>query len=205
MKKHANIALRAQQLEKKHGVYYHTADGKLFKYLRLSVLLVYIYKLLMNLIYIAGAFFMLSAENMSINVGVMTAVCASTAVMIAGAVAIYLKSLLFKFAGLVGLLVAQPMQLAAFAQVMRNGNAIRSQFYWMHLIPAVIILLLSAWMLYIIIHAEHIKNFYYKKVVSNLYAAHHSSLAGDGSQGVSDEEWEEFLKNYDPSDYKKQF
>ena len=40
----------------------------------------------------------------------------------------------------------------------------------------------------------------YKKVTDNLYEIYHSS-----GNNITDGEWEEFLKNFDPTDYKRLF
>ena len=205
MKKHDGIAKRARQLMEKHGVEYAAADGALFTNLRIILLVVYIYKLLMNLIYIFGAFYNRNASGYVIKAGVMTAVCISTAVMVAGGVMIFSKKLLYKFAGIIGMFLSLPVQLTAFSGIMRSSDGIRGQFFSMHFVPAVIMAAVLVWMLVIIIRAEHIENKYYKKVLDNLYAEHHEQIVSDGDKNVSDEDWGNFLENYDPSGYKKQF
>lgn len=201
MKKYDGIAKRAEQLQKKHGIIYATADGALFKNLRIALTIVYIYKLLMNLIYILAAFFTGNVNSM----WVMTAVCVSTAFMIAGQVMIYSKKLFLKFAGLICTFLSLPAQLIAFSDVMRSSDGIRSQFFLWHFAPAVIMTAISIWMLVIIIRAEHIKNKFYKKVLNNLYAEHHEQIIPDGNKNISDKDWEKFLESYEPGGYKKQF
>ncbi len=66
---------------------------------------------------------------------------------------------------------------------------VKGTFYVKHLIPLVLILLPSIWMCIISTRERYLKNRDYKAVMEKLYAQHHT-------EEMTDEEWEEFINNY---------
>ena len=204
MKKYESIMRRVAEVEEKAGIVYARPGGALYRGLRTCYTLAYLYKLFMNLIYVGGSIFMhYDSKTFEIATETVVTVSLCTAVMIVGWVLLYTK---FKtVAGFVSV-ASLPVQLTAFAAVMRDSlGQIRSQYYWMHLVPIIIMLAFLVWMLVIIFRARYLTNAQYKRIVGNLYDTYYEKISGDNPDGISDEEWENFLKNYDPHGYNQQF
>lgn len=204
MKKYDSIMRRVVEVEEKAGIVYARPDGALYRGLRTCFTLAYFYKLFMNLIYVGGSIFMhYDSETFVMATETVITVSICTAVMIIGWVLLYTKlKIIANFVSIVAL----PVQLTAFAGVMRDSlGQIRSQYYWMHLVPIIIMLLFAVWMLVIIFRARYLTNAQYKRIVGNLYDTYHEKISGDNPDGISDELWEDFLKNYDAHGYNQQF
>jgi hypothetical protein len=78
------------------------------------------------------------------------------------------------------------------------------KFYWRHLIPLALIAISIVWITVIAVRAKIKLKKQYKKVTENLFTMFNVELT-DG-EFLSDEQWDEFLKVYDPAvNYKKQF
>ncbi len=205
MKKYESILKKAEQYEKKQGITYATANSPAFKNTRLCLYLVYLYKLVMNLIYISGVLFMFYEAGREFDSFTFTGICLFTALMIVGRFFVYMNKTVLKTAGLCVMLSSLVAQLVAFAPIMRGSGGIRPAFYYMHLVPAAIMAMLIVILLVIIFRAWYIRNSSYKKIVANLYEAYRSLNSNQSPETLDEDAWEEFLKTYDPEIYKNQF
>lgn len=73
-----------------------------------------------------------------------------------------------------------------------------SLIFWRHFAPLFVLVILMAVTTVIAVRARIKTEKQYKKVLDNLYA-----LYSLNSDDISDEQWEAFLEEYDPTDYKK--
>ncbi len=206
MKKYESIKNRVSQMEKKQGLIYATADSRIFKNFRLCLYLVYLYKLIMDLIYISGSLFMNIEAGRDIDVNVFNAICIFTAIMIIGRIFLYIKQNIFKIIGIICMVISLCGSVLTYSRFMVTAGSIRPAFYFMHLAPAILIFILSVWLLVIIIRAIYLYNSHYKSYVANLYQDYQQKHGNINDINCIDEsDWEEFLENYDPEIYKKQF
>ncbi len=67
---------------------------------------------------------------------------------------------------------------------------IEPAFYWQHALPLLLILICSVWMCIISTREKHLIRRDYKAVLRKLYDTHYI-------EGMTDEEWEDFLNNYE--------
>ncbi len=72
------------------------------------------------------------------------------------------------------------------------------KFYWAHLLPILVMVVSATVMLIIDLRARHILKKGYDKISERLYAEYSAH-----AENLSEEEWEEFLKAYDPRPSKK--
>ncbi len=206
MKKYESILKRVEAMEKKQGLIYATSDGSAFKNLRLCLYLVYIYKLVMDLIYISGKVFMYFDAGQEIDKIVLSGISISAAALVIGRIFLYLKNKWFKAVGLCLFIATLPVELYLYSTIMRDGTEIRKAFYWMHLAPAVLIFIISAVLLVIILRAVYLKNKHYKIIVSNLYeACRQKNGVIENPESLDEAAWEAFLETYNPEIYKNQF
>ncbi|HCH28250.1 MAG TPA: hypothetical protein DEW35_01960 [Ruminococcaceae bacterium] len=73
----------------------------------------------------------------------------------------------------------------------------KGSFYWRYLINYVFILIFCAWMLFIAIRERVRSRKLYDKVLENIYEEYKKKTDADDFT-VSEKEWDEFIKNFDP-------
>lgn len=203
MKKYDSIMKRVRAVEEKYGIKYASPDGRLFKGSKIIYTLIWAYTLVINLMFLAGMLLvhsgtdnMASVKNYIIN----AAVC--TAVLIVGFVLMCTK---IKLAGIITSIVPLPFMAVFFGAALKDDfgfMGFKLSYYWRHLAPAAVMLILLVIMLVVILRYTFKTNAQYKRIVDNLYATYH--VGGDAAD-MTEEQWEEFLKNYDPrNNYNKQ-
>ena len=93
--------------------------------------------------------------------------------------------------------------IPVFGAVMKDDlgfMGFTASFFWRHFAPLAWLGILMTATTVIAVRARIKTEKQYKKVTENLYKLYQST-GGD----ISDDQWEEFLKEYDPTDYKKLF
>ena len=93
------------------------------------------------------------------------------------------------------------MLVVVFGSIMKDslgGMGFKVSYFWRHFAPLLILVILMAVTTVIAVRARIKTEKQYKKVLDNLYA-----LYSLNSDDISDEQWEAFLEEYDPTDYKK--
>lgn len=201
---------RVDQIEEKYGIKYAKPTGKLFVGLRVFYTLAWIYTLGINLLCFAGYMLHLSINRQNIDVqsvhnGLwLIGIC--TGLLIVGFVLMCTR---LKWLGLGISIPPVPFLAVYFAQELKDDfgfMGLKAGYYWKHFAPLVLMFILLAWMLIIYVRYVYKKNAQYKRVTENLYNTYHSAIDDETSE-ISEEQWEHFLKNYDPRvrDYKKQF
>lgn len=201
MKMQESVLRRVRMVEEKNGIKYAKTDGKLYKVLRVLYIITFAYTMGINLLFIAGMLLVYGGtDNFSGIVNSLISVCVCTAVIIAGFVLSFFR---FKFAAGIMSIVPEIFLIPVFGSVMKDDlgfMGFTASFFWRHFIPLLLLVILMTATTVIAVRAKIKTEKQYKKVTDNLYKLYQESGAD-----ISDEQWEEFLKEYDPTDYKKIF
>ena len=201
MKMQESVLRRVRMIEEKNGIKYAKTDGKLYKTLRVLYIITFAYTMAINLLYIAGILLVYGGTDNFKNVAnSLISVCICTAVIIAGFVLSFFR---FKFAAGVMSIAPEIFLIPVFGAVMKDDlgfMGFTASFFWRHFAPLALLVILMTATTVIAVRARIKTEKQYKKVTENLYKLYQST-GGD----ISDDQWEEFLKEYDPSDYKKLF
>ena len=199
MKMQESVLRRVRMVEEKHGITYAKTDGRLYKALRVSYTLLFIYTMGINLLFICGMLLTrLGTDNFKGILNSLITVIVCTVFIIAGFCLSFTR---FKLAA--GLLSVLPeiMLIVVFGAIMKDSLGVmgfKVSYFWRHFAPLLILVILMAVTTVIAVRARFKTEKQYKKVLDNLY-----ELYSLNSDDISDEQWEAFLEEYDPTDYKK--
>lgn len=201
MKMQESVLMRVRMIEEKNGIKYAKTDGKLYKTLRVLYIITFAYTMAINLLFIAGMLLVYGGTDNFKNVAnSLISVCICTAVIIAGFVLSFFR---FKFAAGVMSIAPEIFLIPVFGAVMKDDlgfMGFTASFFWRHFAPLALLVILMTATTVIAVRARIKTEKQYKKVTENLYKLYQST-GGD----ISDDQWKEFLKEYDPTDYKKLF
>ncbi len=190
MKKYDGILKRVRELEQKRGIVYARTDGKLCIALKIIYLLIMIFAALMNIFYILGMLLINSQNMKSVSNSIITVgIC--TLALIA---AIILNRLKLYSASAALTVIPSAFLIPLFAGLMENAAGfldLNLSFYWRHFAPLTLSVILAVWIAVISLREKKKINIMYKKVEENLYNIYHTS-----ANEVSEEQWAEFLENY---------
>ncbi len=207
MGKYESILKRVEAYEKKCQITYAKADGKLFSCLRILLTLSVIYMFAINLLAILSLFIKAKSLNeyTIMTKATLVTVTVVTALLVLFIILTYFKNIWIKLAATIFLFAANIYLIFPFYAISNNGLGFFNLvpvFYWRHLLPFVLILIFALWMIVIIIRQEYMLNFRYKTIINNLYQAYKSDPTTNFDT-LSEEEWNDFLKNYDPTNMRK--
>lgn len=121
-----------------------------------------------------------------------------TVLIIAGYVLSFTR---FKLVSGILSVLPEIMLVVVFGAIMKDSLGVmgfKVSYFWRHFAPLLILVILMAVTTVIAVRARFKTEKQYKKVLDNLYA-----LYSLNSDDISDEQWEAFLEEYDPTDYKK--
>ena len=196
MKMQESVLRRVRMVEEKHGITYAKTDGRLYKALRVSYTLLFIYTMGINLLFICGMLITrLGTDNFKGILNSLITVIVCTVLIIAGYVLSFTR---FKLVSGILSVLPEIMLVVVFGSIMKDSLGVmgfKVSYFWRHFAPLLILVILMAVTTVIAVRAR-IKTD--KKVLDNLYA-----LYSLNSDDISDEQWEAFLEEYDPTDYKK--
>lgn len=202
MKKYDGVLKRVKDLEEKKGIVYAKVGGKLYSTLNVLYIISGIWTLIMNLLFITGFLLLYSGkENFSEVKSFIIAVSVATALIIVGYI---LKRFKLNLTGGIISLVPLVFLIPLFASISKDATVVlgfKLYFYWRHLIPLLLMIIFIVWMTVIALRERIKLNRQYKKVVENLFAMYSQKIE-DGSE-ITEEQWENFLKEYDP-DFKNE-
>lgn len=206
MKKFDGVLKRVRALEEKNGIKYAKPEGKLYKTLRVLYTLVYIYGMGINLLFIAAMSLMLSSDMATVNDALNSLVTVSVCSLlsIAGFVLMYCK--IYLTAGILSiapLIFTIPVFAVAMEESIEGILGYRYSFYWRHFLPVLVLTIFMVWMTVIAKRAQIKTDRMYKKVTENLFNMY--KLSEGEAENISEEQWDEFLTNYNPDEYKGQF
>ena len=206
MKKFDGVLKRVRILEEKRGISYAKPDGKLYKTLKVFATIFFIYTFIMNLMFIMSMFLLPMIQNVKLadvmNLIITVSVC--SVVMLVGFILTYCRKYLVG-----GILAVLPMlfTIPSFALPLAddlNGFlGYKISFYWRHFGPVVVTALLLIWMTVIAVRANVKTDRMYKKVCENLFNMY--KISEGEVENITEEQWTEFLANYNPDEYKGQF
>ncbi len=193
MKRQANILEYVEKYKYKYGISYANERGKLVKTFSVLIGIVWVYSFFMLALSIlsfalnfgAGA---LNYSDLS-GVFITTIICAVA--MIAAAALFVCKQ---KIAACIVAIAVQPFIVLAYAPISVYGIGYIASFYWKFAVPAAILILLAAILLFVLIRAKIKTNKLYNMLVEGLYKQYGNR---DGEK-LSDTEWDEFLTKYNP-------
>ena len=201
MKMQENVLRRVRMVEEKNGIKYAKTDGKLYKVLRVLYIITFAYTMGINLLFISGMLLVYGGtDKFSSVTNSLISVCVCTAVIIAGFVLSFFK---FKLIAGIMSIVPEIFLIPVFGSVMKDNlgfMGFTASFFWRHFIPLFLLVILVTATTVIAVRARIKTEKQYKKVADNIYRLYKESGAD-----ITDEQWEEFLKEYDPTDYKKIF
>ncbi len=202
MKKYDGVLKKVRIQEEKKGIYYAKPSGSLYKNLRRLYNFFFAYAFIFNALFIASIFVNIDAGIISggqldsvYNCVIIVAV--GTVLTIAGLILLYKK--LYLAAGITSA-IPIVLMLVFYANQMQDSFegflGLRPSFYWRHGAPLSLMLILMIVLVLIALRAEIKTNEMYKKVTENLFNEYKQSVGEDVN--ISEAEWEEKLKNYQP-------
>ena len=201
MKMQESVLRRVRAVEEKNGIKYAKTEGKLYKTLRVIYIILFAYTMAINLFFVAGTALVYGKTDNFINVqNTVVSVCVCTAVLIAGFVLSFFR---FKLAAGIISIIPEILLISVFGSAMKDITGFMGytvSFFWRHFIPLVLLVIIMTATTVIALRARIKTEKQYKKVMDNLYNIYKQS-----GTDITDEQWEEFLKYYDPTDYKKLF
>lgn len=199
MKMQESVLRRVRMVEEKHGITYAKTDGRLYKALRVSYTLLFIYTMGINLLFICSMLITrLGTDNFKGILNSLITVIVCTVLIIAGYVLSFTR---FKLVSGILSVLPEIMLVVVFGSIMKDSLGVmgfKVSYFWRHFAPLLILVILMAVTTVIAVRARFKTEKQYKKVLDNLYA-----LYSLNSDDISDEQWEAFLEEYDPTDYKK--
>ncbi len=198
MKKYDSILKRVEQIEYKLGINYAKTKGKLYSSMRVINLLGVIYLFGINFLFCVSAL-MNSANGNQI-------VSNQTVILISIATLLEITGVIFSFTdlkivgGILGILPL-PYLTFVFAKLCEGYTSgwfgYTLNFYVRHLSSYVFILIASGFMLFIALRQKIKTNREYKRIINNIYVNYKNQFIPKDSE-VSDEDWEQFIEDYDP-------
>ena len=193
------VLKRVRQLEEKNGIKYAKTDGKLFTTLKVINVISFIWAMVMNLLYVAGCLLIYSfEEHKEAFYGYVIPIAVCTIAIIVALV--FLKFRKYLISGILNVAPSVVM-LVLFGSISTDTFGflgLASWYYWRHFAPLVLIILTAFFMAYIAIRADLKLKKMYKKVTENIFNQY-----GD-VENLTDEQWDEFLKNYDHDKFRNQ-
>ena len=207
MKKYVSVLKRVEAYEKKCEITYAKTNGKLFAYLRVLLTLSVIYMFCINMLTCLSLFTKAAALG-KYNVMSKSSLTTMTVVVIISVlfmILTYFKNDWIKLIGNVCLLVCNVYLIFPLYSISNDGLGffrLAPVFYWGHLIPFVLILIFTIWIIAIILRQKYMVNIRYNIIINNLYQVYKNDNSTEFSS-VSEEEWNEFIENYDPTNMRK--
>lgn len=202
MKMQEGVLTRVRILEAKHGIKYAKTDGALYRTLRVAYTVIFAYTLAINLLFILGMLLTHSDGN-SLNATLknsLITVAVSSFLIIGGYCLSFSR---FKLVSGIISVIPEALLIAVFGVLMRDSLGFLGfapSFYWRHAVPLALLAVLISATTAIAVRARLKTEKQYKKVMDNLY-----SVYSVGTNDITDEQWNAFLNDYDPTDYKKLF
>ena len=201
MKMQESVLARVRMVEEKNGIKYAKPGGRLHKVMRVLYTLLFAYTMGINLIFIAGMFMLhYGTDNFKNFTDTLITVCVCTGLIIAGYVLSFFRFKLI--AGIISI-VPEIFLIVTFGAVMKDTLGFMGfipSFFWRHFIPLALMIITMSVAVFIAVRARIKTEKQYKKVMDNLYRIYNEN-GGD----ITDDQWDNFLKEYDPTDYTKLF
>lgn len=200
MKKFKSVLDRVDFIENKFGIYYAKTDGALFKTLKVIYSLAFIYTFFINLFTILGtALHIADGDYTEDAYNILISLIIFTAVALVGSVLLWCK---VNIIGSVISLLPASFILFIFAKELVDEVGVgpfKDEFYYRHLIPLAIIIIISLWMFAIALRAYIKRNRRYKQILQNVYEI----FKLENPDNLSLDDWKDFVENYNPRAFKE--
>ena len=201
-----SILKRVYKMEEKYNIHYAKKDGKAYSCARVMYFVFNIWAAIFACIVAIG--FLInrtvfkSGDSAYTQYTKWIVICFSlAAVLIIGAVFNGLKKPVFTF---VSSATAGVYGIIFFSTVINPDPdgllGLSFRYYWAHFVPLAALIICSLIMLIIGLRQWAILRKEYKTVSERLYEEYRKN-----ADEVDEEQWQEFLNNYNPTGYKKQF
>lgn len=202
MKYYDGVLERVRKIEEKNAIIYARPDGILYKWVKIIYIVAWAYGIFNIAAYLLGIVFSYS-EHLKDFAGDIIPAAICLVLFVAGLVVLLKKQYIVGAA-----LNIVPATVAIFFFRVRlmddlSVDTVFAKYYWRHLAPMLIIIFLVCWMAIIAVRARVKTKNQYIRVTENLYNLYKVNVA-EGHE-ISAEQWDEFLKRYDPTDYRPQF
>ena len=206
MKMQESVLKRVYKMEEKNNIHYATKNGGAFSTCRVLTFIFAVWAVFFAVIVAVGYIFSRdvfqqgTAEYIRLTKYIVS--CFSFVGLLV--VCMVLNGFKKAIASGIFALSAAVYGSTFFAQILyqRTPNGffgIPYKYYWAHLLPLVVVAICAIVMAVIAVREQLILKREYKQVSARLYEEY-SKLAED----LSEEQWEEFLNNYNPKKNKKQ-
>ena len=203
MKKFDGVLKRVRMLEEKNGIKYADTEGKLYKTLKFFYILAFAYTIAINLLFVLAMIIKVDAglaeKSDVFNYILSVSVC--SLLIIAGL--ILRKCKLNLSAGIISVLpeiFLIPVYAIPLRADFEGFLGLKYSFYWKHGVPLFLMIILMSWMTVIAVRANIKTDRMYKKVTENLFNMY--TVAEGDAENLSEEQWSEFLENYNPDNYE---
>lgn len=191
MKMYENILEKVRLYEEKRGITYAKTDGKLYIGVKALYIISLVYTFGVNLLFLLGS---LLSETVfkALENSIYTVIALSVALIAAWVVMGFKKHLWAHIVAFVLNTLACVGLGITFGRLLTDVIGFKAKFYYCHLVPLSLAVLCSIILTIIAVRAIIKTQKTYKIVVENLYNA---QKAEDDGKAVSEEEWDEILKN----------
>ena len=191
-----SVLQRVKMIEEKNGIRYTTTDSKIYHVLKIVLSILFVYAMLIKSCYFLGA---VIANQLKLQI-ITPAVC--TALLIAGFILVLFKQHII---GSALTTVSSTVLIFTFGRMLIDSytQKLLPKFYWAHLIPLLLLVILSLWMTVIAVRAKIKLKRMYNRVAENIYNEYKINIAG--GEAIDEGKWEEFLENFDPTNYNSHF
>lgn len=174
-----------EEYQYKRGITFARTDGRIYGNLKIAAVVFYVYQMVFSVMLLLGLILVANSLPVHIQNTIISMVLYTAALV-----------LMFFKANLLGLLlnivatVFKALPLIPM-QILNSGVVdIVPSFYWQHLIPVVLVLIVSVSMCVISTREKYLIRRDYKVVLGKLYAKYHN-------EDMTEAEWEEFVDNYE--------
>ena len=186
MKYNKNILSLVDEYQYKEAITYPKTSERIYGNLKIAAVVFYIYQLIFGGLLLLGLIFTAGkSEDVKLQNTAISLILYTLALILMFfkdnliALILNIVATIFKTIPLVPMLI------------MNSGvKDINPVFYWQHLIPMVLILIVSISMCVISTREKYLIHRDYKVVLNKLYNKHHTD-------DMTEEEWEEFINNYE--------
>ena len=194
MKYNENVLKRVRQIEEKRNIRYLNCQSITYKILKFLFVVVLIYSLFINFSNIMGHIFRLNEglddRILKVYKTILINFSVSTAGLIIGAFLYHFKLYLFGFLATATSCVYLIFYTKNLATDQGQQVGVSTYYYWQHLVPLAVLILLGLAIAIIAIRAKIKTNKLYKKTIDNIYNQFKT-------ENLSEEEWEKYLNNYE--------
>ncbi len=194
MKYYDNIMKKVPDYEYKRGIDYAKPNGPGYKKIKILYTIVLIFCFFINLLVTLGTY--MYKWNYDNGKSVFFKVLGfGIGLIIAYVLTFFKKNVIFNISSFgLNVISAVGLVLSVATPLAKVDGGYKPTFYWLHLIPLCLVVLISFFLTFIAVKAALKKKASYKAIVLDIYNKYQESVnAGEASES----DFEEVLKNYE--------